>query len=51
MKLMKLIQKKYKNCSDSVISQDGGITWIHGIIVDNRLWITPINSLCINPEG
>lgn len=48
---MELIQKKCENCDDSVVSQDGGITWVHGIISDGRLWLTPINSLCLKPEG
>lgn len=48
---MKLIQKKCKNCEYQVTSQDGGVTWIHGIIADGRLWLIPINSLCLNPQG
>lgn len=49
--MMKLIQDKCKNCGDSVISQDNGISWVHGIIVQNRPWLTPINSLCRSPKG
>lgn len=48
---MKFIQKKCKNCDDSAISQDGGTTWVHGIIANGRPWLTPINSLCISSEG
>lgn len=48
---MELIQKKCKNCNDYVVSQDGGATWVHGIINNGRPWLTPINSLCLKPEG
>lgn len=48
---MILIQGKCKNCGDSVISQDNGVSWVHGIIVQNRPLLTPINSLCRSPKG
>lgn len=52
IKEIKLIKSKCKNCDDSVITQNNGKDWEHGLILENgKPWLTPINSLCKHPEG